>query len=135
MKKRLDIVITERGLAPSREKARAMIMAGQVLVDGDKVDKAGAQVSPEAELRIVGEQLKYASRGGLKLEKAVNAQGTGWDGIIFLDTGASHGGFCYCMLQTGAAKYYAVNVGMASLPGNCAPTRGWSIWSAPISAM
>ena len=115
MKKRLDIVITERGLAPSREKARAMIMAGQVLVDGDKVDKAGAQVSPEAELRIVGEQLKYASRGGLKLEKAVNAHGIRLDGDICIDIGASHGGFCDCMLQNGAAKVYAVDVGYGQL--------------------
>jgi 23S rRNA (cytidine1920-2'-O)/16S rRNA (cytidine1409-2'-O)-methyltransferase len=109
-KKRLDLLIVERSLAESREKAQAMILAGEVRVNGERSDKAGAQISEEARIEISSTSAKYASRGGLKLEGALGDFGISVSGKICLDIGASTGGFTDCLLQMGAAKVYAVDV-------------------------
>lgn len=114
-KQRLDVVMAERGLAESRQKAQAVIMAGQVYVDGRKVEKAGTPVSPEASIEIRGKTLPYVSRGGLKLEKAMSIWPIALQDAICMDIGASTGGFTDCMLQNGAAKVYAVDVGYGQL--------------------
>ena len=111
MKKRLDVLLVEKGLAPSREKAKALIMEGKVLVDGEREDKAGSQFKEEVNIRIKGETLKYVSRGGLKLEKACGQFGFRLEGLVCMDIGASTGGFTDCMLQNGAKKVYSVDVG------------------------
>lgn len=111
MKERLDILLVNRGLAPSREKAKAMIMEGNVFVENAREDKAGSMFDTEAAIEIRGNTLKYVSRGGLKLEKAMMQFGIVLDGRICMDIGASTGGFTDCMLQNGAAKVYAVDVG------------------------
>ena len=116
MKKRLDVLLAERGLAESREKARAVIMSGCVYVNGQKEDKAGAAFAEEGlRLEVRGNTLKYVSRGGLKLEKAVNLWNLHLEGSICMDIGASTGGFTDCMLQNGAAKVYSVDVGRGQL--------------------
>ena len=114
-KQRLDKLMFERGLAPSREKAQALIMAGQVIVDDHVVDKAGQQVAVEADIRIRGEVLPYVSRGGLKLKKALDEFKVDVTGLVALDVGASTGGFTDCLLQAGAAKVFAVDVGYGQL--------------------
>lgn len=114
-KQRLDILLVERGLAGSRERAKRMIMAGEVLVDNQKVDKAGASVKPEAAIRLLGHDIPYVSRGGLKLEKAIRAFHIRLDGYCCADIGASTGGFTDCMLQNGAARVYAIDVGYGQL--------------------
>ena len=114
-KERLDVLLVERGLAASRERARTMIMEGRVLVDGKKVEKAGTGVKPEAELRLLGEEMPYVSRGGLKLEKALRAFSISLAGKTMADIGASTGGFTDCALQNGAAKVYAIDVGYGQL--------------------
>ena len=115
-KKRLDVLLFERGLAPSREKARALIMAGDVVVDDERCDKAGALIAEDAVIRLKsGSQMKYVSRGGLKLEKAMELYGIDLTGSICMDIGASTGGFTDCMLQNGAEKVYAVDVGYGQL--------------------
>ena len=111
MKERLDILLVKRNLAPSREKAKAMIMAGNVFVDNQREDKAGSFFPEEVSIEIHGSTLKYVSRGGLKLEKAMHNFGLDLSGKICMDIGASTGGFTDCMLQNGAAKVYAVDVG------------------------
>ena len=110
-KERLDVLLVQQGLATSRELAKAYIMAGNVYVDGQKEDKAGTKVAVNAALEVKGNQMKYVSRGGYKLEKAVNTFGISLDGKICLDIGASTGGFTDCMLQNGASKVYAIDVG------------------------
>ena len=116
MKKRLDVILTERGLAESREKAKAIIMSGNVFVKGQREDKAGASFDENEEDIVVRENpLKYVSRGGLKLEKAVGEFGIDLDGLICMDIGSSTGGFTDCMLQNGAAKVYAIDSGTAQL--------------------
>lgn len=111
-KVRLDVFLTEKKLAPSREKARAMIMAGEVYIDSQKCDKAGMLVNPEtANAEIRGDTLKYVSRGGLKLEKAMQEFPIVLEGKTAMDIGASTGGFTDCMLQNGAKKVFAVDVG------------------------
>ena len=110
-KERLDILLVERGLAGSRERAKRMIMAGEVLVDGQKIDKAGTTVKPEAEIRLLGHDIPYVSRGGLKLEKAMKEFGVRLQDKVAADIGASTGGFTDCMLQNGAKKVYSVDVG------------------------
>ena len=115
MKKRLDVLMQERSLAPSREKAKALIMAGIVYVNGQKEDKAGAAFPEEAEIEVRGNTLKYVSRGGLKLEKAIEVFGVKPEGKTCMDVGASTGGFTDCMLQNGASKVYAVDVGHGQL--------------------
>ena len=114
-KKRLDVAVTEQGLAESRQKAQAIIMAGQVYVNGQKVDKAGAPVREDDKIEVRGKQLRYVSRGGLKLEKAMACWPVTLDGAVCADIGASTGGFTDCMLQNGAAKVYAVDVGYNQL--------------------
>ena len=111
MKERLDVLLVNRGLAPSREKAKAMIMEGNVFVDNQRADKAGATFDVEAAIEVKGNTLKYVSRGGLKLEKAMTHFGIELEGKICMDIGASTGGFTDCMLQNGAKKVYAVDVG------------------------
>ena len=115
MKKRLDLLLAERNLAPSREKAKALIMSGIVYVNGQKEDKAGASFPEEAVIEVRGSTLKYVSRGGLKLEKAVAEFGVKPEGKICMDVGASTGGFTDCALQNGAKKVYAVDVGYGQL--------------------
>ena len=114
-RERLDILVTERGLAPSREKARALIMAGCVFVNGQKEDKAGARFARDCGIEVAGHSLRYVSRGGLKLEKALAVFPTTPSGKICMDVGASTGGFTDCMLQNGALKVYAVDVGYGQL--------------------
>ncbi len=111
---RLDQLLVERGLAPSREKARAFILAGQVLVNGQKVDKAGHAVSSDARVELL-ETPRYVGRGGLKLEAALQHFGIVVDGKTCLDVGASTGGFTDCLLQHGAARVYAIDVGTGQL--------------------
>lgn len=111
MKERLDVLLVNRGLAPSREKAKAMIMEGNVFVENEREDKAGTMFDTEVSIEIKGNTLKYVSRGGLKLEKAMTHFGIVMDDKVCMDIGASTGGFTDCMLQNGASKVYAVDVG------------------------
>ena len=111
MKVRLDRLLVDRGLALSRERAQALILAGKVLVNEQKFEKAGAAVETDAPLRLLGEDLKYVSRGGLKLEKALAHWKIDVRGMVCLDVGASTGGFTDCLLQHGAARVIAVDTG------------------------
>ena len=115
MKKRLDLLMVERALAPSREKAKAYIMSGDVYVDGQKEDKAGTMFKEMVKIEVRGNTLPYVSRGGLKLEKAMNNFGVTLDGKVCMDVGASTGGFTDCMLQNGAVKVYSIDVGYGQL--------------------
>ena len=115
MKKRLDVLLVEKGLACSREKAKAIIMSGIVFVDGQREDKAGSSFDETKEIVLKGKTLKYVSRGGLKLEKAMKNFNISLDGKICMDVGASTGGFTVCMLQNGAVKVYSVDVGHGQL--------------------
>ena len=115
MKKRLDVLLVEQGLADSREKAKAIIMSGIVYVDNNKEDKAGTTFEETAKVEVRGNTLRYVSRGGLKLEKAMNNFGVTLDGKVCMDVGASTGGFTDCMLQNGAVKVYSVDVGHGQL--------------------
>ena len=115
MKERLDVLLVKRNLAESREKAKALIMAGIVYVDGQKEDKAGTAFEDTVSLEVRGSTLKYVSRGGLKLEKAMSRFGLLLDGKVCMDVGSSTGGFTDCMLQNGAVKVYAVDVGHGQL--------------------
>lgn len=114
-KKRLDVYLTENGLADSRQKAQALIMSGCVYVNNQKSDKAGTTVKPDDAVEVRGEKLKYVSRGGLKLEKAMLSFNISLDDKICADIGASTGGFTDYMLQNGASKVYAVDVGYGQL--------------------
>ncbi|MBR6329260.1 MAG: TlyA family RNA methyltransferase [Lachnospiraceae bacterium] len=115
MKERLDILLVNRGLAPSREKAKALIMSGIVYVDGQKEDKAGDMFDDSLGIEVRGETLRYVSRGGLKLEKAMECFPISLAGCVCMDIGSSTGGFTDCMLQNGAAKVYAIDVGHGQL--------------------
>ena len=114
-KTRLDVLLVERGFAPTRQKAQAIIMAGSVFVAGQRVDKPGTAVANEAELEVRGHTLRYVSRGGLKLEKAMQTFPITLEGKTCADIGASTGGFTDCMLQNGARRVYAVDVGYGQL--------------------
>ena len=114
-KQRLDVALVERGLAETRQKALSTIMSGIVYVNGQKADKAGFAVAPEAKIEVRGNTLRYVSRGGLKLEKAMREFDLTLSGCVCADIGASTGGFTDCMLQNGAAKVYAVDVGYGQL--------------------
>jgi len=114
-KMRLDLLIVERGLQESRQRAQAAIMSGLVFVDGRRLDKPGAQVSPAAKVELRSDAIGYVSRGGLKLEKAMALWPITLAGKTCMDIGASTGGFTDCMLQNGAAKVYAVDVGYGQL--------------------
>lgn len=114
-KKRLDVALVEMGFCDSREKAKALIMAGIVFVNNQKFDKAGTNVKPDDVIEVRGETLKYVSRGGLKLEKAMNSFSISLNDCFCADIGASTGGFTDCMLQNGASKVYAIDVGYGQL--------------------
>jgi 23S rRNA (cytidine1920-2'-O)/16S rRNA (cytidine1409-2'-O)-methyltransferase len=115
VKTRLDKLMVERGVTPSRERAQALILAGKVLVNEQKVEKAGASVEPDCTLRLLGEDLRYVSRGGLKLEKALAHWKINLTGKTCLDVGASTGGFSDCMLQNGARGVVAVDTGYGQM--------------------
>jgi 23S rRNA (cytidine1920-2'-O)/16S rRNA (cytidine1409-2'-O)-methyltransferase len=115
LKLRLDKLLVDRGLAASRERAQAMILAGKVLVNDQKLDKAGAQVAAEATVRLLGEDLKYVSRGGLKLGRALEHWHINVEGKICLDVGASTGGFTDCLLQCGALRVIAIDTGYGQM--------------------
>ncbi len=123
MKKRLDLILVEKNLAPSREKARAFILEGLVYVNGQKEDKAGSTFDDAAKIEVRDNGLKYVSRGGLKLEKAMETWPIDLSDAVSIDIGASTGGFTDCMLQNGAKKVYAVDVGYGQL--------AWSLRNDP----
>jgi len=114
-KERIDRLLAEREMVSSRERARALIMEGRIRVDGQVVNKAGTQVSLDALIEIRGQDLPFVSRGGIKLEGALDAFGVNPQGMVVMDVGASTGGFTDCMLQRGASKIYAVDVGYGQL--------------------
>ena len=115
MKERLDVLLTEKNLFESRARAKAMIMAGKILVNGQTIDKAGTLIDVDAQIRILGEELPFVSRGGLKLQKALDVFKINLVGKIAADVGASTGGFTDCMLQRGAKMVYAIDVGYGQL--------------------
>ena len=115
MKLRLDKLLVERGLVPSRERAQALILAGKVLVNEQKIEKSGAAVEPDVTLRLLGDDLQYVSRGGLKLERALDHWRIDVKGLACLDVGASTGGFTDCLLQRGAARVIAVDTGYGQM--------------------
>jgi 23S rRNA (cytidine1920-2'-O)/16S rRNA (cytidine1409-2'-O)-methyltransferase len=115
VKTRLDKLLVDQGLTPSRERAQALILAGQVLVNEQKIEKAGAAIDSGSTLRLLGEDLRYVSRGGLKLQKALEHWQIDLDGKVCLDIGASTGGFSDCMLQHGATKVIAVDTGYGQM--------------------
>jgi len=123
-KKRLDVLLTERGLQESRQRAQAVIMSGEVFVNGQRVDKPGTAVAEDARIEVRGGTLAYVSRGGLKLEKAMAAFPIDLNGAVCADIGASTGGFTDCMLQNGAEKVYAVDVSFISLKLILPPLNG-----------
>ncbi|MDD2388781.1 MAG: TlyA family RNA methyltransferase [Desulfobacterales bacterium] len=115
VKIRLDLAVVQKGLASSRQRAQALIMAGKILVNNQPVDKPGTRILTEDELLLKGEQIAYVSRGGLKLEAAVKSFALDLAGLVCLDVGASTGGFTDCLLQHGADRVYAVDVGYGQL--------------------
>lgn len=115
MKERLDVLLVKRGLAESREKAKAIIMSGNVFVEDQREDKAGTMFSEGVDIVVKGDAMKYVSRGGYKLEKAIEQYGVSVEGKICMDIGSSTGGFTDCMLQNGAVKVYSVDVGTNQL--------------------
>ncbi|MGZ4828497.1 MAG: TlyA family RNA methyltransferase [Candidatus Angelobacter sp.] len=115
MKVRIDKLLVERGLVPSRERAQAMVLSGRVLVNEQKIEKAGASVDPSAAIRLLGDDLKYVGRGGLKLEAALRDWKIDLTGRTCMDVGASTGGFTDCMLQHGAAEVIAVDTGYGQI--------------------
>ena len=115
VKQRLDLAVVEQGLAESREKAKALIMARQIKVAGKIIDKAGTNIEKGTKLELVGNPLPYVSRGGLKLEKALNHFRINLKGKVIADIGASTGGFTDCALQNGAERVYAIDVGYGQL--------------------
>ncbi len=123
IKKRLDVLLTEKGFVDSRSKAQAIIMAGQVYVDGQKADKPGISYEESVDIEVRGESCPYVSRGGLKLEKALRDFGVDPTGFVCSDSGASTGGFTDCLLQQGASKVFAIDVGYGQLD--------WKIRSDP----
>ena len=135
MKERLDVLLVKRNLAESREKAKAVIMSGIVYVDGQKEDKAGSMFDETANVEVRGTTLKYVSRGGLKLEKAMTHFGVTLEGKICMDVGASTGGFTDCMLQNGAVKVFLWMWDMDSWRGSSEMMSAWSAWKRQISVM
>lgn len=111
----MDSILVSRGIASGRDRAKALIMAGLIYIDGQKADKAGMQYDTEVEIDYRGEQMKYVSRGGYKLERAMEQYGLNLSGFVCMDIGASTGGFTDCMIQNGAEKVYAVDVGYGQL--------------------
>ena len=138
MKERLDVLLVKQGFAPSREKAKAILMSGIVYVDGQKEDKAGTMFDPEKiKIEVRGNTLPYVSRGGLKLEKALQVFPIDLQGKTCLDIGASTGGFTDCMLQNGAEpkRYLRWMSDMDSLTGSSEMIPGWSAWKRQISGI
>src|SRR5215469_4045421 len=115
MKTRIDKLLVERGLVASRERAQALILAGRVLVNGQKLEKSGSSVEADADIRLLGEDLRYVSRGGLKLEAALDHWKVKLDGLTCVDVGASTGGFTDCMLQHGASEVIAIDTGYGQI--------------------
>jgi 23S rRNA (cytidine1920-2'-O)/16S rRNA (cytidine1409-2'-O)-methyltransferase len=115
LKERLDVLLVEKGFFSSRERAKASIMAGEVYVDGRLSDKAGTKIDPDADIEVRGDDCPYVSRGGYKLERAIEVFGLDLSGAVCVDIGASTGGFTDCMLQHGAKKVYAIDVGYGQL--------------------
>lgn len=111
-------MLVDRGLVPSRERAQALVLAGKILINGQKIEKSGVAVAADSEIRLLGEDLKYASRGGLKLEHALNHWSINVTGKICLDVGASTGGFTDCLLQHGAARVIAIDTGQGQIAFN-----------------
>ena len=134
-KTRLDVLLVERGFAPTRQKAQAIIMAGSVFVAGQRVDKPGTAVANEAELEVRGHTLRYVSRGGLKLEKAMQTFPITLEGKTCADIGASTGGFTDCMLQTARGASTPSTSAMASSTGSSAATSASSVWSGRTRAI
>ena len=116
-KERLDVLLVERGLAGSRERAKRMIMAGEVLVDNQKIDKAGATVKAEAEIRLLGHDIPYVSRGGLKLEKAMANFDVSVEGKVCTDVGSSTGGFSFGASVAGISSFFSSSNGISSCLG------------------
>jgi 23S rRNA (cytidine1920-2'-O)/16S rRNA (cytidine1409-2'-O)-methyltransferase len=114
-KQRLDKLLLDRSLVPSRERAQALVLAGKVLVNGQKIEKSGTLVETSSEIRLLGEDLKYVSRGGLKLERALEHWSIDVRGRVCLDVGASTGGFTHCLLQHGAARVIAIDTGQGQI--------------------
>ena len=123
-KERLDVLLVELGLAPTRAKAQALVLAGQVVVDDQRVDKPGTRVPADAEVRLKGEPMPYVSRGGLKLEAALRHFQLDVRGAVCADIGASTGGFTDCLLQAGAAKVLPSTSGEVSCTLGCGATHG-----------
>ena len=133
-RKRLDILLAERGIFASRSEAKAAIKAGLVSIDGQRAEKPGMQVRSDAVVEVK-ELPRYVSRGGLKLEKALSCFGIDLAGRTAMDVGASTGGFTDCMLQHGAAKVYSIDVDTINLTGDCARTGGWYCWKEQTYAI
>lgn len=135
-KKRLDVLLVEQLYAETRSKAQAIIMAGLVYVNGQKADKAGMSFDADtAVIEVRGQACPYVSRGGLKLEKALRDFGVDPTGFVCSDSGCSTGGFTDCLLQQGAAKVFAIDVGYGELNWKIRNDPGSWSWSAPTSAM
>ena len=126
IKKRLDVLLVEQGYADTRTKAQAIIMSGQVYVDGQKADKPGTSFEEHVSLEVRGAACPYVSRGGLKLEKALRDFGVVPQGYVCSDSGASTGGFTDCLLQQGARKVFAIDVGYGQLDTRFATIPVWS---------
>ena len=134
MKERLDVLLVKRNLAESREKAKAVIMSGNVFVDGQREDKAGTTFPEDVSIEVKGHALPYVSRGGLKLEKAMKEFDVELADKVCTDVGSSTGGFTDCMLQNGARKVFAIDVGRGQLAGSFVRMTGSSVWKRRISA-
>ena len=136
-KERVDVLAYKQGLFDTREQAKRGVMAGLVVavINGERFDKPGEKIDEATELKLKGEKLKYVSRGGLKLEKALNQFGLSVEGKIAIDIGASTGGFTDVMLQNGASQVFSVDVGTNQLAWKLRMILGWSRWSSSISAM
>lgn len=131
-KERLDVLLVNRGLFESREKAKTAIMAGQIFMGTVCVDKAGTKVPIDADLSVKGNTLPYVSRGGLKLEKALQLYPIDLTDAVMIDIGASTGGFTDCALQNGAAKVFAIDVAITNWLGHCAKISASSTWKSRI---
>ena len=134
-KERLDVLLVEKGLCESRSRAQAVIMSGEVYVNGQKSDKPGTPTDVEAEIEVRGNACPYVSRGGLKLEKALRDFGVSPAGLTCLDSGASTGGFTDCLLQNGAKRSLRLMLATASSRGASAPTRVSCAWNAQTFVM
>jgi 23S rRNA (cytidine1920-2'-O)/16S rRNA (cytidine1409-2'-O)-methyltransferase len=132
---RLDKLLLERGVATSRERAQALILAGKVLINGQKIEKAGTAVEASADLRLLGDDLKYVSRGGLKLEAALQRWQIDVAGATCLDVGTSTGGFTDCLLQRGAGRVIAVDTATARLISVCVKTLACACSKRPMPAI